>query len=1320
MQIRDYQTKSKMQNTTPTKASSYYDELLAKATPKKVENSYYNELLSKAKGETVKTDTNDYYNELLNKYKATPEAIYSKRGTYEPVPRETQEKSIMGFKTTIPSDTKIDEYRTKWADEKAVTKEERNAADEKFKQYQDEMRSLTTKRDKTPEDIARVRELAKLSSESQIEASPGKFGVVEALSPTDFGKTEQKLYGTDEDIINKAKETGAYKTGYMGTKLATTAAQYSTINSILSGTKIGTVLAEKLGSKFAANQAVDLLADVIVQSPSEIAEAIRNDKSIGEDVKQMAINRAIDIGMNLVVGAKGGYDEFKANKVMQELERAKESLKAETKGAMKSTDLSDIGKKEIDLPSRGSKFTGEEVGYGKSEVSKPKEKTAVNDVRTATKEYMNIPLGERIKEANKNNKNLKNLGYSLQGTNIKRADIHKMKLSKDGDYIGYFDNVDKKIHFKDGSVQPIADALVKENLKQSNIFDMNIEEYKKYLWNKKPLLSERYFESKLFDDAYKDAIEKARGEGVLSENLKKQFPDLTKEAKPETPKMSDFKVVKEPSFGMPKAEKPIAMDIKKPKAVSKSVELPKVKKTVKKVEVPKVKKIKGTGKTVERGFSENIATDKAMAQEAQESFIVKPETYERLVNKGTLKKANDRFAKGYEKALKDFDMTKNELRPDNVVLSRLIANEAAKRGDLITMRRVLSEAAETLTSAGQYSQAARILRESNDPATVITYFEKELKKLNMQGKKRYGKKWNDISLNDDEIKILNEMNVNVTDVKKQEIFERVFNTVSERIPTTAREKLDAWRRIAMLTNPKTHIRNIVGNTIMTGVKKVSDAMATGAEKFIPKAKRTKAIFKDKSFVEAANKYWDNNKKTLTEGSRWEIFGVKSPFAEKKIFDNKKLQALNDFSMATLEGEDIVFLKHHFVNDLAGFMQARGLKEPTQKAIDYALRRAQEATFRQQNALADMIATGKKSRYGLLVEAAIPFSKTPANIVQTGLDYSPAGVVKSIMEIAQGAEPEVFIEEMSKGLTGTGLSVLGFYMARNGMARGEYKKSTKEEGLLTRAGEAPNSIKLKNGSYTIDWAQPAAIPFFMGVAYEEALAKATEKDDKDYVEALWNGVLAGGDTVVNQTMLRGIKDIMGSYGSPTQKIAELPINYLTQAFPTISGQIARSIDPVKRERDYSGTLPRVKTQTMAKMPIVSRKLPVKKDILGETQKYGEGALNTIQQFISPGYYVKAKNDSVTKELVRLYKSEGSDFIPRARVKSFTSNKVKYELTSKEISEFQTIMGTYTKNRIKELMKSKGYQNASDESKANMIKKTNAIGYEKAKKSIIEGR
>ena len=1087
------------------------------------------------------------------------------------------------------------------------------------------------------------------------------------------------------------------KTGDIGsvaTQLGVTGAQYKLVGNALDklgkGSKVLALLNSNPASKFATTQAADLLVDTIVQSPKEVLEAIEEDKSFGEFGSDFLNARKWDIVINGIMG--GVIDGPKMFRQIQDsiqtgknakvlanvLEEGKVAVKNMPDGAVKQAIEKELSAKDfmkdissfeatvkpiknVDIDGSVYKIV-EEQGNNYKAIDAFGDETFIPKVIADEGTVLDVAEYTARQQADKI---LMESSQSMKGESYKEGYL-KSDLIDGGTQLG-----------ETGDFVPALGKVQSKNVQD--------------------LLNRNFASS---EPALRNRLERiAKGNATEADKPLKEYLEV------QAAKIDDF-------VPTTKVDVP-------PQAAK--IEDGSIKETFRLDDGPRTQ-----DGLKERGFSRNIRTDEAIAKEANASFDKDPEFYKELANQTTLQKAQTRFAQGYEEALKDFELTKGDFTPDNVVLAKLIANEAAVRGDLTTMRRVLSDTAETLTSAGQYSQAARILRESNDPATIMQYLNKEIKKLNTQGRKRYGtlknkligkgqKGWNDIVLTDEEIKLVTDMTKRATDAEKQQVFEQIYESIAKRIPTTKREKFDAWRRISMLTNPKTHVRNILGNTLMTGVKKVSDTIATGLEKaLVPKLERTKSVISSKANKQIANDYFNANKKELLDGSRWEIFGVKSPFADKKVFDNKALEAINNFSKATLDVEDKVFMKHHFTKDLAGFMQARGLTEPTDEAVKYALRRAQEATFRQQNALADMIAKGKKSRYGLLVEAAVPFSKTPANIAQMGLDYSPIGVVKSIGELLTNAPPATVVETLSKGLTGTSLAALGYYLSKNGMARGDYKADPEEEALFGRMGILPNSIIFKNGSYGIDWAQPAAIPLFMGIAFEEAMSD--KDDDGTIVDATWDALIKGGDTIINQTMLSGIKDVFGGYGSTTEKIAELPLNYLTQAFPTMAGQIARSVDPVKRERDYSGILPKLKTQTTAKTPVLSKTLAPKRGIFGEELKYGDGASNILQQFLSPGYFSKGSGDALTNELFRLYNEVGSNFLPRAKVTKINGIK----LTPQEKSDFQKTMGEYTQARLERLINSSAYKNETDEEKAKAIKKVNDDGRELAKEEFLKGR
>lgn len=716
-------------------------------------------------------------------------------------------------------------------------------------------------------------------------------------------------------------------------------------------------------------------------------------------------------------------------------------------------------------------------------------------------------------------------------------------------------------------------------------------------------------------------------------------------------------------------------------------------------------------KKLERGFSKNIRTDNYIDDSLRKSFEENPLTYDPLSNKETLSKAEAIYNKGYDVALDEWNRNLGNFRPEDVPLSKMLANKAIENGDMDTARRIISDAANKLTQAGQYSQAARILRQA-DPGATNIFIQSELDKLNKDGLKQYGKKWEDIQLTDDELKAIDSMQ-GKPEADREAIMEEIFNNISRRLPVTKMEKFDAWRRMAMLLNPKTHIRNIEGNILMKGLRVSSDKIGAVLEKAVkvPEGQRTKALRwkNNKELVDIVNSNWKINKKELLQEGRFDINSLRFLNRDKPIFKTKWLEAVNQFSKDTLNLEDSVFFKDAYKDSLGQYLKSNNLKQVTKQAQEYATDKAMEATFKRTNQLATWINQAKsKKGIGKVVDAAVPFVKTPANILQTSVDYSPAGFLKLLYD---RKSPAQVIETISKGLTGTALVGVGFGLASMGWMRLNRKNSSKAEEILGQVGEQPNSIVTPLGSYTFDWAQPFSVPLAMGTAIFESI-----EQDEDIASTVIDAVAAGGDTFFNMSMLQNIKGLMGGkYDSTTEGLMELPVSYLEQGFPTLFGQVARSIDPVRRNTYDSNPVKSFGKKVMAKTPGVSKLLPPKLDQFGQEQKQA----SALEQFFSPGYSKGKTDNPAIKEVARLYKdTKDTSFLPRIAPLNFSEKKIKYNLNSDQITKFQREMGQNNLSDIERLISSPSYQNASDEDKKKMIKKITDNNYERTKRNYLK--
>ena len=107
------------------------------------------------------------------------------------------------------------------------------------------------------------------------------------------------------------------------------------------------------------------------------------------------------------------------------------------------------------------------------------------------------------------------------------------------------------------------------------------------------------------------------------------------------------------------------------------------------------------------------------------------------------------------------------------------------------------------------------------------------------------------------------------------------------------EKFEAWRYLAMLGNPKTMLRNFVGNTMFNGVTSVSNSLSAIMEAAVDNTSRAlggKGIQRTKSLLIPALDHklikgaWDDapakRYKQLT-GTKYEKSGVRKDIASQK-------------------------------------------------------------------------------------------------------------------------------------------------------------------------------------------------------------------------------------------------------------------------------------------------------------------------------------------------------------------------------------------------------------------------------------------------------
>ena len=688
-------------------------------------------------------------------------------------------------------------------------------------------------------------------------------------------------------------------------------------------------------------------------------------------------------------------------------------------------------------------------------------------------------------------------------------------------------------------------------------------------------------------------------------------------------------------------------------------------------------------------------------------------------------------------------------------------------GDKVKLQDAIQATAMAGTTAGQTVQAMSLLNHQTPEGQAI-WLQRSVEKMNNDLKKNRGEKAQQFDLKPEMVdKIVKSKNNEELNNNLNEVYQELGQQVSK----TTLQKVDSWRYFSMLANPRTHIRNIIGNTAMGKTQGIKNKIAGSIEgvisKINPDMERTHTIVpsskKVKEFAKNdiknvadrlglnENKY---NPKTRLESS---MRTFKSDVMENtigKLFDaNSKL----------LEAEDAFGLKSAYKKALSEYMTANKLTpdnitdKQLAKARNYAVEQAQEATFHQASSLATLInQLGNKNKFAkYALDATLPFKKTPINVAKSGIEYSPVGLAKSIIydsvQLRKGnITVNKYIDNISKGLTGTGIALVGYALAKAGILKASGSDDKEGEKFDEEIGNQTYSIKIGENTYSLDWLAPTGIPLFIGAETFEIMQTENEEkesssdEDSKYNQAIRTAtnLLDASANAMNpmteMSMLSGLTSALKSYeqGS-SQMLASLLTNsaksYVNQFVPTALGQVAKTADEYERSTTStkSGILPRAidttKNQIMNKVPGLRQMLPTKTDIWGNNIKQSDNiAQRAFENAIAPYTRKEISSDKVNKELSTLYKNTGeSSILPDSIDKTFTINSEKYRMTNEEYSKYKENYGKTSYKLLNELINSRDYKNMTNAQKQKAIesvysyaKESNKIDYAKNNNLEVE--
>lgn len=769
---------------------------------------------------------------------------------------------------------------------------------------------------------------------------------------------------------------------------------------------------------------------------------------------------------------------------------------------------------------------------------------------------------------------------------------------------------------------------------------------------------------------------------------------------------------------------------------------------------------------------------KSIAKELMGTDTYVPET-----NKSQLAQADTRINNSSPeaelKSLMNRATTGGKIEAVDIAVGERLIQYYSKVGDKTNLQEAIQATAMAGTNAGKTVQALSMLNHQT-PEGQATWIQRSVDKMNNELAKKKGgtitkdsdgnikvinKQGKDITGKVDLFDLTPEMIEKITSSKDKETMykniDSVYEELGEQVPKSTIEKIDSWRYFSMLANPRTHIRNMVGNVAMGKTQRIKDKLAGGIEgivnKFNPEMERTKTIAfankKTKEFVKEDFKNIDVQSRLELNENKYNpqsrLQNSRKTF-KHDIFE-KTLGKLFNLNDNLLEAEDGLGLKSSYKKALADYITSNKIDvdnitdKQLSKARNYAIEQAKEATFHQANSIASAINqfSGKNKLTKGVTDAVLPFVKTPMNVAKAGMEYNPAGLLKTLTyDTAKLRKGDIninkYIDNLSKGLTGTGIAVLGYALADAGMLKASGEDDDKKENYDEATGSQAYSIEIAGKTYSLDWLAPVGIPLFTGAeAYSIQKSGTEEKnnvssDDNKKINQIlkslenWSNAMSKSMSPMSEmSMISGLTSALSSYNE--DKLSAMGTNavksYVNQFVPTLIGQIAKTSDEYERGTTSTKTgliskaIDQTKLQITSKIPGLRKTLPVKTDIWGNKQKQEENLpIRALNNFINPSTVKEVTKDKVDNEINNLYSKNGEkSILPVSSIdKTFKIDGTTYRMTSEEYSKYKTDYGKNSYNLINNLISTKQYQKLTDNQKQKAIE--NIYTYVKEKNKV----
>lgn len=733
--------------------------------------------------------------------------------------------------------------------------------------------------------------------------------------------------------------------------------------------------------------------------------------------------------------------------------------------------------------------------------------------------------------------------------------------------------------------------------------------------------------------------------------------------------------------------------------------------------------------------------------------------YDVVTEKHSISRAKERLDADYDGECADLlKKTDGFSGEDNDTAMGILSHElekARQTGDYTEVTKWAKHIKDQGTQGGQLIQS--FAKYSRTPSGIIVQGQREIdaalkfyKKTNPKAVTKLQNKgyliWTPSDAQQVGDLMLKAQQVGVDTIQGRTFEAQAMAVIAKRMPPeTAPKKVVSLLMDNMLCNFKTLVsRNAGGNLIFSAPEAVREnVIAAPIDWAVSKATGARTTYFDPVGKSAA---WGSGlKKGATEMMSDIKNGVHtarsgdtaSVFAQKKVFGDKGIgkigNAYNDVTGSLLELGDRPFYEAAYASKMRDLVRARAQgKLPAEfsgKNFDVyapivAKRAAEEAVF-QNNGMVAQGFSGLKSAIGkiskgttsssFMEQASLPFTKTPGNLVERAIEYSPFGAVKNaaqtVGEIRSGTfNQQRFVNEASRNLIGSGLFALGGNLLDKGYITGSISDDKDEREMQKNAGMQDYSFHIGDKYVSYAWI-PVIGPALAGAA--DFYQNLNGKDAENVMSAIADSAKAYvQSTMFEQSSLSSLKNMFSNQTSTADGIVNTAVGAASQAIPSIVRQAVYAADPYERQTYVSGDSVQSALNGMkASLPFLRGKLPIKVDEQGNDKLASQGrgtAYRIAENMFFPTKITQDARNAVRDELSRLNQTTGE-------TKHF-QNKVTYKvkngnqermLTPAESMSYQRTFGQFSTKEIQSVMRSSVYRTLSDSEKVDVISTINSL-------------